>query len=84
MGGHNADAPDVVSVLRPGARDGLVIWRRASVGIGLSRRVLDPLRVSLHWWTAALSTAPLLEPGHRAFVFQFEVPIVLGADDDEE
>jgi hypothetical protein len=84
LGGSNRGAPAVVQALDPFRYDGVVTWRRASVGLGLSRRVLHPVRLAARLYGAQLSPGPVTDLGHRTLMFQFEVPFDLEDKSDDE
>lgn len=83
LGGSNRSAPPVVEPLSPFRYDGVVTWRRASLGVGLSRNVLHPVRLAARIYGAQLSPGPVTDLGHRTLMFQFEVPFDLAPPEEE-
>ena len=75
LGGTQQNLPEVVQVLGPFDPGRRLWWRRASVGLGLSREVLEPLRIGVRHFAAELSERPLPQAGHRAWLVEIEVPL---------
>lgn len=76
------DRPDVVKELDR-RKDGTVVWRRATVGIGTARGVL-PIRLALRLYGLELGPGPVEDVGHRGMIIQFETPFDLEEDEEEE
>jgi hypothetical protein len=79
-GGSAGDLPRHLASFA-GSPVGSPMWRRTSVGVGLTPTELAPIAVSVRWWMAELSTRPLSSLGHHALLLRFQVPVDIGSGD---